>query len=382
MIVDLHSHYPMHLVARDGNDAPPADPKVPEDSIQQFILHLANKIANYQGKHDTPAVTIDSLIHSGVGVALSMLYAPFDEMDFSVEYGSPPKATYFPDLVSQITLVEASLNGHEHDIVVAHNPRQLAVAHDNNQVVLIHAVEGGFHLGADPATVAHNVEDLARRGVAYITPAHLFWRQIATNAPALPFMSDEWYHFVFDEPAKGLTELGEAVIEAAAGCGMLIDITHMSERSISETFSIVDGVHEAAGVIATHSACRFGNHEYNMSDDNIRNIAQRDGVVGLIMARYHMCDGLPGPQPSSFEESVSVVCRHIDRIASVTGSFDNIAIGSDQDGFIKPALKGLETPSGLTNLEAALADYYRSPEKAAKICSANALRVLGKWKGA
>jgi membrane dipeptidase len=45
---------------------------------------------------------------------------------------------------------------------------------------------------------------------------------------------------------------------------------------------------------------------------------------------------------SGFEDSVEVLCRHIKKICDITGSLDHVAIGSDLDGYIKPALPGLE----------------------------------------
>ena len=50
----------------------------------------------------------------------------------------------------------------------------------------VHCIEGGFHLGATPEEVTANVHELADRGVLYITLAHLFWRRVAANTPALP----------------------------------------------------------------------------------------------------------------------------------------------------------------------------------------------------
>ena len=58
------------------------------------------------------------------------------------------------------------------------------------------------------------VERLADSGVAYVTLAHLFWRQVATNAPAIPFLPDWLYRRVFPQPDRGLTELGTAAVRA------------------------------------------------------------------------------------------------------------------------------------------------------------------------
>ena len=57
-----------------------------------------------------------------------------------------------------------------------------------DKIAFVHCVEGGFHLGGTPGSVDDAVKQLAARGVAYVTLAHLFWRQVATNAPAIPFL--------------------------------------------------------------------------------------------------------------------------------------------------------------------------------------------------
>jgi microsomal dipeptidase-like Zn-dependent dipeptidase len=83
-----------------------------------------------------------------------------------------------------------------------------------------------------------------------------------------------------------------------------------------------------------------------------------------------------------FDESFALVCAHIDRIEQVTGSHDFAAIGSDLDGWIKPALPGLEHLGRMRELQAALAARY-GPEASAKIAGGNALELLRRaWRGA
>ena len=76
------------------------------------------------------------------------------------------------------------------------------------------ALEGGFSLGGDATRSRTSVEALAEAGVAYITLAHLFWRHIATNAPALPFMPD-WLYQAASSPGHGggLSKLGRRAIK-------------------------------------------------------------------------------------------------------------------------------------------------------------------------
>jgi microsomal dipeptidase-like Zn-dependent dipeptidase len=243
----------------------------------------------------------------------------------------------------------------------------------------VHCVEGGFHLGADERQISDNVAELARRGVAYVTLAHLFWRGVATNEPALPFLPDWAYRLLFHQPRReGLSSLGEAAVTAMVRDRVLIDVAHMSRQSLADTLTLLERLdrERQTPLIATHVACRFGRLAYNLDDDTIGAIAERGGVLGVIDCRHYVTDGRRRNAPDqTLEHSVNAVCRHIDHIAEVTGSFDHAALGSDLDGYIKPALTGLEHAGLLRELQRALHDRY-GPERARKICSENALRVL------
>ena len=87
-----------------------------------------------------------------------------------------------------------------------------------------------------------------------------------------------------------------------------------------------------------------------------------------------MTSGLPAPEPT-LDGSVDVLCRHVDKIHELTGSYDHIAIGSDLDGYIKPALPGLEHMGRMAEMQKRLHERYGAAD-AEKICSGNALRVL------
>ena len=378
MIVDLHAHYPMHLSAA-STLARMADHHRPGwgDTIRALILNLANRLANYP-KSGQPAVTIPNLKAGGVGVVLSVLYQPFDEIDLDEKYGAPPRGSYFADLEAQLAAVETNVARFGADAAVVKNHNQLDAARALGKVALIHAVEGGFHLGDTAQHVRDNVARLAGHGVAYVTLAHLFWRDIATNAPALPFLPDWLYQLLFPQPAKGLSNLGLAALNAMVEQRILIDLTHMSGPAMTETLARLDTIdpQRRVPVVATHGAYAFGGLKYNLRDAQLQAIAARRGVVGLIVCKHYMTDGLS--QPSTFDDTITTLCRHIDKIHDVTGSYEAIAFGSDLDGFIKPTLPGLETPAAFASVEARLTARYGAAI-AEQICSTNALRVLQYW---
>jgi microsomal dipeptidase-like Zn-dependent dipeptidase len=396
VIVDLHAHYPMHLVPhtrvrllrllRSRGERVRL-----RDWVRALLVGLASLFANYRSLFSGPRAHMSYMRAGSVGVALSVLYSFFDEVDAA--HGPQPRPGYLESITGQIEVVERHVaDDHADDAVVVRNPRELDSAQRAGKLALVHCVEGGFHLG--PGEVETAVRRLADLGVAYITLAHLIWRGVATDAPALPFLTDEEYRRWLPQPDEGLSELGRAAVEAMVRERVLIDVSHMSERSLDDTFALLDRLdaERSVPVVATHAGYRFGSQEYMLSAETLRRIAERDGVVGLILAQHQLCDGLDtgrrrwlglpiGGRPRS-AESVAILCRHIDRIHEVTGSHRHTAIGSDLDGFIKPTLAGLEDMRDMAMLERAIRERYGEAD-GELICSGNGLRLLKSyWRGA
>jgi microsomal dipeptidase-like Zn-dependent dipeptidase len=379
MIIDLHAHYPMHLRPRRG------EPLV--DHLDARVLGTASRFWNHESRSSGPRVTVERMRGGDVGAALSVLCTPLLEFggrftrrySHRPPYGCPPDDSYFPVLLRQLERVERHVGEHHADrVAIVRTPVELDAALAGGRLALVHCVEGGFSLGATPASVARAVRTLAARGVAYITLAHLYWRHVATNAPSAPFMPERWDAAVFPQPAAvGLTELGRAALRTMIAEGVLVDITHMSAPSLKDTFTVLDEQDPARSlpVIASHVGCRFGERSYNLDNATIERVAERQGVIGLIASRFFIADGLNGARPTTWSHTVELLCRHIDEIRTVTGSYDNVAIGSDLDGFIKPTLPGLEDSGRLGRLVPALAERY-GPEVARAIASGNARRVL------
>jgi microsomal dipeptidase-like Zn-dependent dipeptidase len=245
-------------------------------------------------------------------------------------------------------------------------------------------VEGGMHLGDKPDAIDGEVHELADQGVVYITLAHLFYRQVATNAPAIPIITDSEYDKHFPQPrGTGLTDLGTAAVRAMYKHSVLIDVSHMSEKAIEETFALVDELDAKNPddkpadypLIATHVGMRKAvpvAHEYNLSDDTARKIHDRGGLIGLITCRHWM-----GPTASE-AESQEVVGRHMKAIETACGDHAATAIGTDLDGFVKPTFEGLGNAPELTALEGWIRANASDGAEAEAILHENARRVLKK----
>jgi microsomal dipeptidase-like Zn-dependent dipeptidase len=377
ILVDLHAHFPMHLLV--------AEQQHTHDQVRRWwrrqrhrrLLGTLSYLAAYRGPGRRTSVTEALMREGDVGVALSVLYQPFNEMDLSRPYGAPPRQDYFEDLVAQHAIVEQHVGEHHTAVTIAHSIAELEQSLTREAPILVHALEGGFALGAEPDEIVDNVERLAAMGIAYVTLAHLFFRDVATNAPALPFVPDWLYRRSFPQPlGEGLTEIGHDIVEALLDHGILIDLTHMSAASRRDVLAVLDE-RDPTGtvpVLATHAACRFGGLDYALDDATIAAIARRGGVIGCTLSKHYLTSGL-GPSSRTLEGSVGALCRHIDRIRRVTGGDDNVAIGTDLDGYIQPPLPELEHMGQMGSLQKALRERY-GETAADKICHGNALRVL------
>jgi len=383
MIADLHAHYPMRVINDMDPDTAARLMKAPgptlRDRIQALVLRIANRVDNYPTWDGTYRITPETLHEGGVGLAMSVLLQPFDEFDLDTHYAAPPEPGYFPRLIALLEAVEQDVAKHDRSrLRLVHNRAELDAAVADGATALVHCVEGGFHLGESDEEIAANCAELARRGVGYVTVAHLVFRQVATNANAFPFLPDGIFDFVFPQKGKDrLTPRGEAVVRGLVENRILIDLSHMDPGGIWETFALLDEVdpHSEVPVVSTHAGYRFGKQQYMCDEEIILQIKRRKGVVGLIMAQHQLNDGIRKKETETLEESMEVICTHIDRIAEITGGHEHIALGTDFDGFIKPSMAGLQTAADLRLLEKALRERY-GDEDAERMMWKNALGVL------
>jgi microsomal dipeptidase-like Zn-dependent dipeptidase len=360
MLADLHCHYPMHLVANEPDPGGPREGWLWQflDKVEGGIVDLVARIVNDSEWSSGWRVSLDKLETGEAGIVCSVLYWPASEFDLFHLNEAPPLERYFDYLAQQLQSVEASLpraTANGTPVCVAKTTADL----DRPGIRFVHCVEGGFQLGEDAAKLDRRVQWLSQQGVLYITVAHLFYRQVATEAPAIPMFSDQEFRQHFPEPAGvGLTDLGRQLIEAMYRHKVLIDISHMSERAVAETFELVERLEgEGANktdypIIATHVGMRSAGpvaraQEYNLSDETARKIHERGGVIGLIGARHQLGD------TDSETASAALVKAHLDAVGAAVGDASTVAaLGTDLDGFIKPTLAGLDSAADLVKLEA------------------------------
>lgn len=157
------------------------------------------------------------------------------------------------------------------------------------------------------------------------------------------------------KPGNGLTDLGRSMVKRMDDLGVVHDLSHLSQRAVDDLLEATDKI-----VMASHSNCRafMGDpdskpNQRHLSDDTIREIARRGGVIGLNL----LGDFVTPDMKKGERAKISDCVRHIEHICEIAGSPNHVGLGSDMDGgFGADGLpEGINTPSDLTIITDALA---------------------------
>jgi membrane dipeptidase len=267
----------------------------------------------------------------------------------------------------------------------------------DGKIAALMGLEGGYAIDEK----LENVQRYYDLGVRYMSPA---WS-----------VSTSWAGSSGDEvgATRGLNEFGKTVVREMNRLGMMVDVSHVSDKTF---WDIVNT--STKPVVATHSACRaIANVPRNLTDDMIRALAKTGGVVNVIFYPEHIEPGwsqlkkqvdveiTPLVQQASESEAgdaaqkklardrvrqreyakrlppvyVSRIVDHIDHIVKLVGA-DHVGIGSDFDG-VQATAADLGTIADLPNLTRELLKRGYSESDVDKILGGNMLRVMDAQQG-
>ncbi|MCH8294930.1 membrane dipeptidase [Candidatus Poribacteria bacterium] len=126
----------------------------------------------------------------------------------------------------------------------------------------------------------------------------------------------------------GLTPMGRPLLKAMSEVGMILDLTHLADESFWEAIDYFDGP-----VLASHNNCRAlvpGDRQF--SDDQVKKIIERDGVIGSAMDAWMLYPGWVKGETSNTVVNLETVVNHMDHICQLAGNARHVAIGTDLDG--------------------------------------------------
>ena len=293
--------------------------------------------------------------------------------------------------LDQIDAVHENVLKYSKDMVFCRTAEEVRRAHAQGKIAALIGVEGGHMIGND-IRVLRMFGDL---GVRYMTLTH--------------FYNDEWADSSTDKPAhNGLTDFSKDVVREMNRQGIMVDISHVSDKTFFDALEV-----SKAPLIASHSSCRaLCNHPRDMSDDMIKALAAKGGVIQINYERSFIdqaykdaYDKVSGgvvaaadkitkecaddadctsrklkDLQTQLEASGALprvgwerIIDHIDHVVKLVGP-DHVGLGSDFDGATMP--DGMEDCSKLPKITEALMRKGYKDEDIRKILGGNLLRVM------
>lgn len=259
--------------------------------------------------------------------------APFTERGFQVL--ADLEAAGAIDICRTVPELETAIAG----------PRMAAITH----------IEGAEAIGPDCA----ELEGMYDRGLRSLGPV---WSRPTVFAEGVPFRFPST-----GDIGGGLTEAGRRLVAECNRLGIMIDLSHLNEKGMDDVAALSD-----APLVATHSnAYAVTPHARNLTDRQLAQIAESDGMVGINLASAFLRPD--GRMDSDF--GLDVLLRHLDHLVEKLGE-DRVGLGSDFDGALVP--KDIGDCAGLPNLRAAMQAHGVGPDLMTKLTHGNWLRVLRK----
>ncbi len=246
-----------------------------------------------------------------------------------------------------ISLMNTEFGLNPDDIQQAFNPNQALDLVNDGKIAGVLGVEGGYVI----ENSLEKLDTLYQKGMRYMT---ITWNY-----------STDWAVSAKDGRSKtvGLSEFGNQVIRTMDSLGIIIDVSHTGVKTIEDILDVTKNP-----IVATHSGVwELREHYRNLTDDQIKAIAESGGVIGVVFYPYFL-------SYSSSSVNINTVIKHIDHIVDLVG-IDYVALGSDFDG-INTVPHGLENVSKFPDLTLALLEHGYSRKDVEKILGLNFMRVF------
>ena len=379
-----------------ASKTPPAAP-ARDERLWREALRIHRKAIVVDGHNDVTSYMVDEgydLATPSVGKyhtdlarmkqsgITGQFFAVYVDGKYAAEGGAARRA------MDMIDVVYRAAERYPNDIVMATSAADIRQAKRKKKIAALMGIEGGHAIENSLSAL----RDFYRLGIRYMTLTH-------NN-------TNDWADACCDTARHdGLSEFGKEVVREMNRLGMMVDISHVSDTTMSDVLDT-----SSAPVIASHSSARaLGNRTRNIPDDILRRVAKNGGVVmvnffpgfidqKVIEASQQRAARLK-PQidalreqykndPKLLEEEIdklnatmplpptplSVLIDHIDHIVKVAG-IDSVGLGSDFDG-VSSLPEEMQDISQLPNITYELLRRGYSERDIRKVLGENFLRAF------
>jgi len=347
LIFDGHNDLLSHLVAFKGKD------------LEALFL---------QG-YDRGHLDLPRMLKGGFGGGMFVLWVPspinrgnVDEpQDMSGDTYELPLAAEvkveeaLPKVLEQLALLVRLERKSKGRLKICLTAKEISECLDSGVIAAVLHMEGAEAIDEN----LNNLEVLYRVGVRSIGPV---WSRPTIFGHGVPFKFPS-----SPDTGAGLTDLGKELVRSCNQLGMVVDVSHITEKGFWDIAKISN-----APLVATHSNAHVVSQQArNLTDKQLAAIKESEGIVGInFVTAFLRPDG-----KMEADISLDVILRHIDHLIDHVG-IDHIGFGSDFDGALIPEKMGDVT--GLLHLRQAMREHGYDEATMLKLCHTNWLNVLNK----
>lgn len=242
--------------------------------------------------------------------------------------------------------IEEIVSQHQEHIAIAKDYVELVFHKETGRKSIMLGIENGIALEGD----LKNLKHFADRGIVYMTLCHNGDNDICDSAKG-------------SNTHNGVSDFGKKVIRKMNKLGIMVDLSHASEKSFYDALEI-----SKQPIVCSHSSCRaLCDHPRNLTDDQMRALAKNGGVMQITLySGFLRSDG---------EATIEDAIAHLEHAIEVMG-IDHVGIGTDFDG--DGGIRGLANSSELLNLTRQLMSRGYSDDDIHKIWGGNFLHLMTK----
>ncbi len=288
--------------------------------------------ADFRHRDERIKVDLDKMLDGGVDAATMVAYLPQrQESPFS-----------YAD--AQLDRIEQQVAGSEGRMALAHSVEELYANKQRGVKSILRAIENGHALEGK----LEHVEHFAKRGIIYITLCHNGDNDVCDSCKG-------------EQSHGGVSPFGASVIGEMNRLGLMVDLSHASEKSFYDALEM-----SRTPIVCSHSNCRaLCDHPRNLTDDQLRAIARKGGVVHITM--------YPGFLHTTEEASVVHALQHLHHAINIMG-IEHVGIGTDFDG--DGGISGFNDASEAINFTMHLLRQRYNTDDLARIWGSNWLRLM------
>lgn len=244
-----------------------------------------------------------------------------------------------------LTQIEEMAAANSAAVSIAYTPNDLWQLKRQGKRAIMLAIENGYAIGKD----LRNIETFRQRGVVYITLCHNGDNDLCDSACG-------------QREHGGVSPLGAQVIQEMNRVGMMVDLSHASEESFYDAIRL-----SKTPIVCSHSSARaLCNHPRNLTDDQMRALAQTGGV-----AQVTLYEGFLVTPPTT--ATIHHAIQHLNHMVNIMG-IEHVGIGTDFDG--GGGILGCASASELINFTRHLLRHRYTQEQIQMLWGGNFLRVM------